>query len=104
MATAVEKSNAYFLVSEVCKQAMTAAADKPGRYGGRYVGRRYNRAERRDDVFILDDDDPELYRDDETLDLIAQVTPKAVLPMGRCRYWLNSDGSINWGYFVDRPR
>jgi hypothetical protein len=79
---------------EVCRQAMQAAAEKPGRYGGRYVARRYNRREDRTEFLVLEDDDPILYQDDETLDILAQVTPTKVLGVGHMRDFLAEDGKV----------
>ena len=78
------------------ESARKAAKEKPGRYGGRYVARRYNRKERKTEWFVLDDDDPDVYRDDESLDVIAQVTPTAVNAIGRARHWLREDGTFKF--------
>lgn len=80
----------------VHKEAMVMAAESPGRYGGRYVGRRYNQATREDEYEILDDDDPELYRNDKALDILAQVTPTKVYGIGHARYWITADGDVYW--------
>lgn len=83
-------------IKAACEKAMKAAATKPGRYGGRYVAERYNHKTKKRDVIVLDDDDPELYRDDETLDIFAQATPAKVYGIGRARYWLAEDGTVTY--------
>jgi hypothetical protein len=77
-------------LTEKCREAMSLAANNPGRYGGRYVARRDNR----DGFFVMDDDDPEQIPDD--VDVLAQVTPKAVYPIGRARNYLLSDGRVEF--------
>lgn len=83
-------------VPRVCAEAMKAAAEKPGKHGGRYVARRFNKTTQHTEWMILDDDDFELYRADESLDIVAQATPKRIYPMGPARNWLNADGSTNF--------
>lgn len=70
---------------QACRTARFLAGQSPGRYGGRYIARD------RDEVIVLDDDDPELYPD---ADIIAQVTPNAVYAIGAAREWLMEDGSV----------
>lgn len=82
----------YTDVEVACKHAMAAAKKSPGRYGGRYVAC-YQHKPSNETVFaVLDDDDPDLYRDNEDLDIIAHVQPKIVHPLGRARYWLDETG------------
>jgi hypothetical protein len=66
---------------------MRLATESPGRYGGRYVARND-----KGKFFVMDDDDPDKIGD---VDVIAQVTPDCVYPIGRARCFLNSDGSVN---------
>lgn len=83
----------------VCKEAMRLAAESPGRYGGRYVARRYNAETQLDEFLILDGDDPEDYPEDpeDTLDILAHVAPDEVRPVGSARHWLNRDGTVDFG-------
>ena len=74
-------------VSQACRDAMAAAADSPGRYGGRYVARTLD-----GEGLVICDDDPETVPDD--LDVIAQCTPDVVHPIGRAQQWLREDGSV----------
>ena len=81
-------------LTAVCDKAMKLAAESPGRYGGRYVARGLTEE---DGFFVLPDDDPDLYRDDESLDILAQVTPTKVHAIGGARRFLNEDGSVDFG-------
>jgi len=81
-------------IKAACDKARELAVSKPGRYGGRYVAERYNPNTKRQDVIVLDDDDPDRYRDDETLDIFAQATPTKVYGIGRARHWLLEDGTV----------
>lgn len=82
-------------LEQALKDGMQAATEKPGRYGGRYVARQYDRAAKADRYLVLADDDPDLYRDDESLDVLAQCTPKTAYGIGRARHWINEDGTIS---------
>lgn len=77
-----------------CHEAMKLAAKKPGRYGGRYVGRRYLKVEKRDEFVVLADDDPSTVPKD--VDVLAQVTPYTVYPIGRARFYLLADGTVSF--------
>lgn len=77
-----------------CQEAMRAAAAKPGRYGGRYVARRYDRVAETDVFMVCDDDDPDAYRADESIDILAHVIPTEVRPLGYARTYLQSDGTV----------
>lgn len=81
----------------VLRQGMQAAAERPGRYTGRYVARKYDKAAERTVFMVLDDDDPDLYRDDESLDILAQCRPDKVYGIGSARNWINEDGSLDFG-------
>ena len=81
-------------LTAACRRAMQLAAQSPGRYGGRYVARKWNAQRQQTEFFVLDDDDPERYRDDEALDILAQVTPTKVYGIGRARHWLREDGTV----------
>ncbi len=87
----------YSQLPIICQQAMKLASTQPGRYGGRYVARRYNKLTKSDEFLVLGDDDPELFKDDESLDILAQATPKCILPFGQARTWLGKDGSVYLG-------
>jgi len=76
-------------VEAACKAAQEAARQRPGRYGGRYVARDNDGI-----VEVLTHDDPDRL-DRDHWDVIAHCTPEAVYPVGRARYWLNDDGTIN---------
>lgn len=69
----------------ICRAAMALAEVSPGPYGGRYVARTDTLGKPwvENLYFILPDDDPDRWRDDDRFDIIAHVTPKEVLP-GRC--------------------
>lgn len=84
-------------LTECCREAVNMP---PGRYGGRYVGRKYDRKAKRDVFLILDDDDPETIPDD--VDVLAHVYRGKVCPIGRARYWLNADGTVDFS-FLERP-
>lgn len=83
-------------IKEACDKAMKAAAERPGRYGGRYVSRWYDRQKNVDVYEVLEDDDPEKYRGRkwEKHDIFAQVTSAQVYPLGRARYWLDGQGRV----------
>lgn len=78
----------------VCKKAMQAATEKPGRYGGRYVGRRFNKTTRASEFVILDDDDGDEVPDD--VDVVAQCTSERVNPIGAAARYLQADGTVNF--------
>lgn len=78
------------------QEGMAAARENPGRYGGRYVGRRYDKKIKKTIFMVLDDDDPDLYRDDEKLDILAQCMPHKVHPIGRARHYIKEDGSVSF--------
>lgn len=80
------------------REARLKASVKPGRYGGRYVARIY-RPLLGDRFIVLDDDDPDVYREDIILDVICQATPKKVYGLGHARNWINTDGTIDYGFF-----
>jgi hypothetical protein len=81
-------------------KAMQLAAEKPGKYGGRYVGRRYDKKANIDRYVICDDDDPEgPESQDQTLDIFALARPDDVFGLGHFRYFINRDGTINRDYF-----
>lgn len=77
-------------LTKACNDAMALASEKPGRYGGRYVARKG------DEFVVLDDDDPDKFRDDESIDILAQATPTKVHAIGRARNFLNEDGSVEF--------
>jgi hypothetical protein len=52
-----------------CRVAMVLAAEEPGRYGGRYVARSW--VDGRTLFIVLADDDPDVYQDDDDLDVLA---------------------------------
>lgn len=79
----------------VCKRAMQAAAEKPGRYGGRHVGRRYDKAAGKTVFVVLEDDDWDLVPDD--VDVLAQCTPQCVNSIGPAARYLRSDGTVRLG-------
>lgn len=83
---------------KVLRDAMELAKIAPGRYGGRYVGRVYNRTAKRDEFVICDDDDPEKYHNDSDcdLDILAQATPTKIHPIGGARNYINADGTIEF--------
>lgn len=81
-------------VGPTCQEAMQAAAEKPGRYGGRYVGRRYDKANNEDLLVILDDDDPKTVPDE--IDVLCHVTPGRVLPVGRMRHFMDDQGNVTF--------
>lgn len=80
------------VIRETCERAMREAAASPGTYGGRYVGRRYNRKANRDEYDVTDDDPEGPAGRDESFDIFAHVSPTEVRPMGRARYWLDARG------------
>jgi hypothetical protein len=81
-------------VARACREAMDAAKTKPGRYGGRYVARKYDRKLGADVYLVLEDDDPAKYARKTSLDIFAQAVPDKVHPIGRARWWLNEDGTV----------
>lgn len=91
------------LLTTACREAMKAAAIEPGRYGGRYVARKMDYGFRggnynvRTMFVILADDDPDVYRDDESLDILAQCMPTKVHAIGGARSYLQPDGSVVFG-------
>ena len=110
----------YFsCVGDVCQQVMEALKSdelEPGRYGGRYVARckwgapeldghtRVIETRQKSDdsvIVILNDDDPLKFRDVDAFSILAHVTADETLGIGRARYWINSDGSIDSSYFDD---
>ena len=77
-------------LTKACKEAMKLAAESPGLYGGRYVARSCPKGE----FIVLEDDDPDRYNNDESVDIIAHVQPDIVHPIGRARNYLKEDGSV----------
>ena len=73
-----------------CREAMACAAIRPGRYGGRYVAW----SDRARTWIVLWDDDPELFKHDESLDIYAQCLPGKVQPIARAREYLQADGTV----------
>lgn len=84
-------------IERVLAVAKVHAQHDPGRYGGRYVARQYVNGQ--DEFVVLEDDDPEKYRDDENIDVIAHVTAEAAHGIGHARHWINSDGTVDREYF-----
>lgn len=74
------------------KQAMQLAKTKPGRYGGRYITRHYDKKTKQDVISIHDDDDPETLP--EELDALAHARPDGISGIGRMRHFINSDGTV----------
>lgn len=81
------------------RQAKLEAAQHPGRYGGRYVGRRWNKRTKRSDFLILDDDDPDKIPAD--VDVLAIAKPDVIHPLGGAGRFIQPDGTIDFG---DGPR
>jgi len=76
-------------LTKCCMATQQLAATFPGPYGGLYVGRWA------DGTFsCLDTDDPEKVPDD--FDVLAQVTPDRVYPIGRAANYLRADGTVNF--------
>lgn len=92
------------LIETTVKAAMALAATKPGPYGGRYVGRKYDRRKKEDRYLILPTDDPEdpRVRDDRELDVFAHCRPETAYGLGHARYWILADGSVDREYFDSR--
>jgi len=80
-------------LTEACHEAMKQATEKPGRYGGRHVARKYNRKTKQTEFLVLSDDDLDRVRD-PYLDVLAQVMPTKVCPIGGARNYLQPDGSV----------
>lgn len=93
----------FTTIEATLKQAMADAKIKPGRYGGRYVSRRFDKATKRDVYEVMKNDDPRT-KDAQNIniDILAQVMPTKVIPIGRARYWINQDGTINREYFGEQ--
>jgi hypothetical protein len=87
-------------LTERCREAMAKSHTSPGRYGGLYVGRRYDRNAKRDVFLILEDDDPETVPND--IDVLAHVYKGKVCPIGHARYWLGEDGTVDFSPLVRR--
>lgn len=85
-------------LTQACQQAMKLAAEKPGRYGGRYVGRldakKVNGKWIDGDFIVLDDDDPDAVP--KHVDVLAQVTPTKVYAIGGARNYLREDGTVSF--------
>jgi hypothetical protein len=77
-------------------RAKQLATSKPGRYGGRYVARRYDRASGSDLFVTLEDDDPDTVADG--WDVLAQVTPSKVYGIGHARNYIRPDGTVDYNY------
>ena len=91
-------------VEAMLKNGMEAAREKPGRYGGRYVSRRWDKKQQCDVYEVLDDDDPEKVRDKKRdWDIIAQCLPSKVYGIGGARHWINLDGTVDRKYFEAKP-
>ena len=45
-------------IEKKLKEGIAVATLHPGRYGGRYVGRRYNKFKQETEKLVLDDDNP----------------------------------------------
>jgi len=94
-------------LTERCREAMVAAKEKPGRYGGLYVGRYYDKKNKVTVFAILADDDPDTYHKEtvtlldgskmpKEFDVMAQATPKRVYPIGFARTYLLPDGTVDF--------
>ena len=81
-------------LTEACLAGMRAAADQPGRFGGRYVARRINGDQ--NEFHVLGDDDPNKYAADSEWDVIAQATPTEVHGIGRARCYLHRDCTVHF--------
>lgn len=75
----------------LCVAAMNVSRRNPGKYGGRYV------AEYKGNIILLTDDDPELYRENEDLDILAHCNPEGCAGVGRMGPYVNKDGSLQIG-------
>jgi hypothetical protein len=89
-------------ITNTFRQAMELAKLNPGRYGGRYVGRIYNRETKQDEYVICEDDDPKRFNEggdlfNDKLDILAQCTPTKCYGIGRWRNFVNADGSVDFG-------
>lgn len=78
-------------LTAACQRGIMAAREKQGRYGGRYIARTGE-----DKFIVLDDDDPEKYRDSEDIDIIAQATPELVYGIGRSASYIQPDGTVEF--------
>ena len=97
MPTAMERlDEEWARLPAVLREAMQVAAKKPGRYGGRYVARRYNRGQKRTEFLILASDDPDAYRDELDIDILAQATPDAIHAIGCARHYIHADGHLEF--------
>lgn len=83
------------------KEARTLAKKSPGRYGGRYVAclRNWFDSSQVVEFTVLDHDDPERLTDDD--DVFVHVQPDIAGGMGRCRYYIKADGTVDREYFKD---
>ena len=75
-------------VQKACRLALGMVETQHGPYGGLYVIRTGSVIE------ILKHDDPDKLRPDD--DVLAHVQPGIVAAMGRARFWLKADGTIDW--------
>lgn len=80
----------------VLRQAMETAAKAPGKYGGRYVARTYNRSAQRTEFLILASDDPDAYRDEQDIDILAQAMPDRINAIGSARSYIYPDGHLEF--------
>lgn len=80
----------------VLRLAMDLAAKSPGKYGGRYVARTYNRSAKRTEFLVLAGDDPDAYRDELDLDILAQAMPTHINAIGAARQYIHADGHLEF--------
>lgn len=110
-------TNDFEIIERAIKQAMQLATTKPGLYGGRYIGRKTYKAPPApghsehysvegawtNEYVVLGTDDPgskEVKAFHKVNgDILCQAKPDKVYGIGRARYWINEDGTINREYF-----
>ncbi len=92
----------FDVIDATLKQAMAAAKESPGMFGGRYVARSYDKKAGKDIYTVLSTDDPEskaVRRRD--IDILAHAHPDKCYGIGHSRAWINPDGTVNREYFKD---
>ena len=95
----------YAALERTIQAAMAAAKTAPGPYGGRYVGRLFNKEKQETEFLDLGTDDmEEVEKAHPGVDVLVQCRPDKTYPMGAARRWIKEDGTVNHEYLNGSPQ
>ena len=94
----------YDALERTIAAAREAAKTEPGPYGGRYVGRQYNKKTEQTEFLDLGTDDSEVTdKTHPNVDVLVQCKPQVVYPFGRAQLWIKRDGTVDRDYLNGKP-